>query len=321
MKEDGMYIHENKTDKLSKMAKNHVSPIQMIKTYVLHDFIVEGQDSEVRPKTPPPFSPDDQDNIFKSAYEHTHIFGDAIKINQHKHNKAIEHHKSSGQPREVGHLPFFQEPMPQPNRRDEIEEDEDLILIGHGEPTQDDFVFGTYTAEQLTDYIQRHQLLPNGYMGSIYLDGCRTGEKIAGNEKTPYTKFFGKELLKKMPNLGNFSVKGNIGEALTKNNGEYVKINHDNFEQFYKNCIKYVDGTGKPEKKGAFEQFVRNTRPGSIHKLFDHELGGAVSEIKTVVRDIEAEAGIEKCLFVRGKTVKYRLTRQELERKVNSSEN
>jgi hypothetical protein len=94
-----------------------------------------------------------------------------------------------------------------------------LIIVSHGSLSISESLFAGNNAGNLAEIISK--ILPDNYSGQIYLDGCNTGLKpgMDGIFRSSYAEEF-KEHLKtyfftKYNKITNFTVKGNLGEAVT----------------------------------------------------------------------------------------------------------
>lgn len=104
-----------------------------------------------------------------------------------------------------------------------LNRDENMMIVSHGARPLVGFLrdFAIGSPANLASRIV--SIIPDGYTGEIYLDGCHTGEPTALinpklNDGTSYAECFGKELvklLKKFKKNAHFTVKGNLGAATT----------------------------------------------------------------------------------------------------------
>ena len=114
-----------------------------------------------------------------------------------------------------------------------IGEKEDILLVSHGSAPSFFFKsqFADYSAKNLAKKI--FKILPNGYNGLIYLDGCYTGKPYKKiDDGTSFAERFGNALVK-LASLNKkrmkFRVKGNLGSAGTNGDGkEAITIDNDN---------------------------------------------------------------------------------------------
>lgn len=112
------------------------------------------------------------------------------------------------------------------NAMQNIAVNDDLIFVGHYGREK----FISWTAPKFARLLI--QVLPNGYRGKIYLNGCSTGVNeiplpaALGNHLfTSYTESVYLSLLRER-RYGNFVVKGNLKDSGTHSNGrEYNNIN------------------------------------------------------------------------------------------------
>lgn len=154
---------------------------------------------------------------------------------------------------------------------------ENMLIVSHGEKPDRGFFafllsflsepicFAGFTPQQLASIIV--SIIPNGYTGEIYLDGCYTGVPIRNLlDGSSFAEQFGTELKNKLKVLGknaNFTVKGNLGACATLSSGkEAVRMDDDTKKlvnernKIYptsKNAYKFNDGvydrqTGKETK-------------------------------------------------------------------------
>ena len=109
-----------------------------------------------------------------------------------------------------------------------LNKNENMIIVSHGARPLVGFLryFAVGSPEKLASRIV--SIIPDGYTGEIYLDGCHTGEPTALfnpklNDGTSFAECFGKELvklLKKSKKNASFRVKGNLGSAITTDEGK-----------------------------------------------------------------------------------------------------
>lgn len=209
-----MYIYKSKEQKSSQ-------PIQRLKTYTIQDFTV----SAAAPFTVTPLD--------------AQLMTDAQHIDA---RKRVLHRDAAFVPKRIGYIPSRGSAAEQAGIQymDPIAPAESLILVGHGEApvsAAQEGTFGDYRAGELALLFEVNNILPVGYSGEIYLDGCDTGQRFLNQQGTSYIEHFKQELqaayLAASVNLGNFTVKGNIGEALTQVAGrERIDISAVNMDQF-----------------------------------------------------------------------------------------
>ncbi|MDL2309818.1 DUF4157 domain-containing protein [Parabacteroides sp. OttesenSCG-928-B22] len=128
---------------------------------------------------------------------------------------------------------------------DEMEINESLILVSHGGPPMLVFnpIFGDYSPKKLAQLLYDTKIIPVGYSGEIYIDGCNTARgKKSYDDGTSFIHLFKKKMQKKFKNkIGNFTVKGNLGFASTsKAGGEGITIDSSNIEEYGKRLLDIV---------------------------------------------------------------------------------
>lgn len=209
-----MYVYRSKEQKSSQ-------PIQRLKTYTIQDFTV----SAAAPYTVTPLD--------------ARLMADAQHIDA---RKRILHRDAAFAPKRIGYIPSKGSAAEQAGIQhlQPIVPAESLILVGHGGPPVSavlEGTFGNYRAGELALLFEINNILPVGYSGEIYLDGCDTGQRFLNQQGTSYIEHFKQELKAAYfaagVNLGNFTVKGNIGEAYTQVSGrERVDVSAVNMDQF-----------------------------------------------------------------------------------------
>lgn len=197
-----MYEARQHKDKVSRRIdiKNgiipHVSTIQLVKTVAI------------------------ETEFFKR-----HIYNDAVAVND---RKSTTHGVVAVPIGSVDRFSFFRRNHLSSNMQGiemgQIRPDELLILVSHG--IRYLRLFANKTPKGLAKEVFNSNILPIGYYGQIYLDGCHTGEpKPFGHlgDGSSFAEKFKHELQKLsdmgVPRYGNFTVKGNLGAALTQHGG------------------------------------------------------------------------------------------------------
>ena len=100
-----------------------------------------------------------------------------------------------------------------------LEKNEDLVINGHGNGV----FFAGSTADSLAEKVL--PLLPNGYFGEIYLEGCCSGKKNENGEmfiEKFYDSLIDKGEKQVPPKVLNPSIKGNKDLSSPTRNGVYV---------------------------------------------------------------------------------------------------
>lgn len=100
-----------------------------------------------------------------------------------------------------------------------LEKNEDLVINGHGNVV----FFAGSTADSLAEKVL--PLLPNGYFGEIYLEGCCSGKKNENGEmfiERFYDSLIDKGEKQVPPKVLNPSIKGNKDLSSPTRNGVYV---------------------------------------------------------------------------------------------------
>lgn len=113
--------------------------------------------------------------------------------------------------------------------------DETIIIVSHGMRYIP--IFAYKTPRGLASEVFNSQILPIGYSGQIYLDGCHTGEPgLFGDlgDGSSFVEKFKQELLNLsnhgVPLYGDFKVKGNLGAAMTASYGtEWIEGDNRTF--------------------------------------------------------------------------------------------
>lgn len=144
-----------------------------------------------------------------------------------------------------------------------IEVDENIIIVSHGETVvyideKSSFKFANQDAEALAGSIA--QLLPNGYRGEIYLDGCCTGLGTSPYKNNSYAqKFFNVLKNKYAKKMGEFSVKANLGLARTQDDGrEGIDVNDSNRDFIAAQISEYLQEETFYNKMQEMEGFYSN---------------------------------------------------------------
>lgn len=305
-----MYIYEEK-------------PIQRVKTYIVHDFV---RKTDKRKEYTESNIPKDQ-ILWENARDiQEYMIEKSLGKGKREQNRAIGNILVS----DADESKFF--------NKEDIGKEEPLIFVGHGvevlKGTQEHkLLFGVngadgtkgYTASQLAVVVRG--LLPDGYSGMIYLDGCHTGEKLFENKKKSFVDYFAMELGKDT-RLGNFVVKGNIGAAHTEGKdrssgqessvepGEYVKITKENVQQFIDNIreiIRELPGEEQGIKYKKFDNWYHEfyeKHSGSPRDMID--IKGRLKDYNfPVFEDLFAFSDYAKAstLYVKGKAVRHFTTR------------
>ena len=107
-----------------------------------------------------------------------------------------------------------------------------LVVVAHGsEPVKASLfrsgapTLGGYSGADLAEKLAG--LFPQDYAGSIYLDGCFTGKRLAYAEGTSFIEHFAAALAQLRPDI-KFRAQGNIGAAATGKDGvEYITLTPD----------------------------------------------------------------------------------------------
>ena len=141
-----------------------------------------------------------------------HVVELADRINVHKYLKKDEHSSLRGDvaPSDMALNPIEIENN-SPNHAP-IAVNETLIIVSHGGlPNMDENqqFFAGMNAPAMALYLRR--ILPPGYTGQIYLDGCYTGQPVAAlNDGTSYAE----RVKRYLTGLGftGFTIKGNLGQ-------------------------------------------------------------------------------------------------------------
>lgn len=102
----------------------------------------------------------------------------------------------------------------------ELTINETLILVSHGSNPLPIFgpIFGKYNPKGLATRLLKKGIIPTGYSGLIYINGCNTANgKKDYNDGTSFISLFKNEMVNIFTEnqLGTFHVKGNLGEAST----------------------------------------------------------------------------------------------------------
>ncbi|EEG73635.1 hypothetical protein CLOHYLEM_06317 [[Clostridium] hylemonae DSM 15053] len=209
-----MYRYDSKKQRTSQ-------PIQRLKTYTIQDFTV----SAAVPHTVTPLD--------------ANLMTNAQNIDA---RKRVRPRDAAFAPKNIGFIPSKGSAAVHAGIQNlqGIAPAESLILVSHGEPPESAVLegeFGGYRAGELALLLQFNNILPANYSGEIYLDGCDTGQRFQNQQGTSYIEHFKQELQAAYAaanvNLGNFTVKGNIGEAVTTAAGrERIDISAVNMDQF-----------------------------------------------------------------------------------------
>ena len=135
--------------------------------------------------------------------------------------------------------------------------------MSHGETVvyideKSSFKFANQDAEALAGSIA--QLLPNGYRGEIYLDGCCTGLGTSPYKNNSYAqKFFNVLKNKYAKKMGEFSVKANLGLARTQDDGrEGIDVNDSNRDFIAAQISEYLQEETFYNKMQEMEGFYSN---------------------------------------------------------------
>lgn len=304
-------------------------PIQRVKTYIVHDFVktADGKTGEEYTES--------------ATKEDKFLWKSARDIQKHKIKKGLEKGKTEAN-REIGNIPGRSDNGWRDiyKKAEDLGINESLILISHGAVAEDGvFRFGGdkdgnggYSASELAEYINANSLLPDGYSGMIYLDGCQTGEKLFENKTKSFVDYFAMELGKNR-RLGNFGVKGNIGEARTigegdvvgdhlandSETGEYVELTYENLQQFLDNLDRYLKKIPvgqENEKQKKYREFYEQYK--SAYKQF---LGAQPRLEESFLRKLGGKHFADfSGLYVRGKFMKHFVTRDEAAPEVSEGE-
>ncbi|MBR4589874.1 MAG: hypothetical protein IKO36_04340 [Bacteroidaceae bacterium] len=163
------------------------------------------------------------------APENQHVVELADRINTHKHLKKDEHSSLRGDvaPSDMALNPIEIENN-SPNHAP-IAVNETVVIVSHGElPNIDENqqFFASMNATAMALYLRN--ILPPGYTGQIYLDGCYTGQPVAAlNDGTSYAERVKRYLI----GMGftGFTIKGNLGEIRIDGIGKgHVKVDNSN---------------------------------------------------------------------------------------------
>lgn len=163
------------------------------------------------------------------APENQHVVELADRINTHKHLKKDEHSSLRGDvaPSDMALNPIEIENN-SPNHAP-IAVNETVVIVSHGElPNIDENqqFFASMNATAMALYLRN--ILPPGYTGQIYLDGCYTGQPVAAlNDGTSYAE----RVKRYLTGLGftGFTIKGNLGEIRIDGIGKgHVKVDNSN---------------------------------------------------------------------------------------------
>lgn len=169
----------------------------------------------------------------------THLTQDATLVHMHKVLRQIRFGANGGNPQIAinnSYLGTFNNPGNQ------MQINETLILVSHGLRYLP--FFGFRTPYFLARKLFNSNILPVGYQGEIYLDGCYTGEPgpfgHLGDGSSFAERF--KVALNNLYNnnpLGQFTVKGNLGATWTSPQGrEYNDLDTRSIKFIYQNIIR-----------------------------------------------------------------------------------
>lgn len=169
----------------------------------------------------------------------THLTQDAGLVHRHKVLRQIGFGANGGNPQIAinnNYLGTFNNPGNQ------MQINETLILVSHGLRYLP--FFGFRTPYFLARKLFNSNILPVGYQGEIYLDGCYTGEPgpfgHLGDGSSFAERF--KVALNNLYNnnpLGQFTVKGNLGATWTSPQGrEYNDLDTRSIKFIYQNIIR-----------------------------------------------------------------------------------
>lgn len=160
-----------------------------------------------------------------SIFKPTHLTRDAQNVNRRKHYISLGlgniHYNYAINPSIIPNQ-MLGTSAPRPVSRNftntgTVGINETLILVSHGARYVP--IFAYRTPGWLARDIFNSNILPIGYSGQIYLDGCHTGEPgLLGSlrDGTSFAEKFKSELIGLSHAIyGNFTVKGNLGAAMT----------------------------------------------------------------------------------------------------------
>ncbi|MCR4768744.1 MAG: hypothetical protein K5874_00785 [Bacteroidaceae bacterium] len=158
-----------------------------------------------------------------------HVVDYANRINVHKYLKKDEHSSLRG---DVAASDMALNPIEIENNSHDhapIAVNETVVIVSHGElPNIDENqqFFASMNATAMALYLRN--ILPPGYTGQIYLDGCYTGQPVAAlNDGTSYAERVKRYLI----GMGftGFTIKGNLGEIRIDGIGKgHVKVDNSN---------------------------------------------------------------------------------------------
>lgn len=207
---------------------NNRHPIQCVRTIVIEAF---------------PFLP-------------TYLTFNAITINNRKHGIHWQQFLNNGGNPQM--VPMISNVGTFSNPGGTINQNETLILVSHGSRYLP--FFGFRTPFFLARKLFNSNILPIGYQGEIYLDGCYTGEPgpfgHLGDGSSFAERF--KVALNNLYNnnvLGQFTVKGNLGATQTNRHGrEYNDLDTRSIKFINQNIIRRnID----PNQRNKYMPFAR----------------------------------------------------------------
>lgn len=182
----------------------------------------------------------------------THLFRDANKVNLRRYYKELNLKNDYDNYIQNGIISWQLLNVPPPpnvvtfnNHGNQILRDESLILVSHGARYIP--IFGYNFPSGLAKKLYNAHILPLGYRGEIYLDGCHTGEPGPFGhlgDGTSYAERFKRELIKlstrgMFPIFGHFTVKGNLGATWTSPQGrEYNDLDTRSIKFINQNIIR-----------------------------------------------------------------------------------
>ncbi|WP_291528279.1 hypothetical protein [Bacteroides sp. UBA939] len=205
----------------------------------------------------------------------THLTTDAQNVNRRKHYISLRLGRDQKQyERGLRHgvIPpaMIAAPAPSPvanslGQIGTIGVNETLIIVSHGARYVPIFAFRT--PAMLARGIFNSRILPVGYSGQIYLDGCHTGEPgLLGTlgDGSSYAEKFKRELRNlsgmETPSIyGDFTVKGNLGAAMTSRWGTEWIEGDNRTERLIRDNIGVLPATPLANHFDANHRRNRNT--------------------------------------------------------------
>jgi len=189
----------------------------------------------------------------------THLTQDAGRVHLRKVLRQIRFGANGGNPQIAinnNYLGTFNNPGNQ------MQINETLILVSHGARYIP--IFGYRFPGGLAQRLYNANILPLGYSGEIYLDGCHTGEPgpfgRLGDGSSFAERF--KVALNNLANannhaLGQFTVKGNLGAARTSIAGrEYIDLDGRTIGLINQNAIRRNQNPNQQRRYMPFARLI-----------------------------------------------------------------